>query len=52
MDYPFDAPQDNLFIGKPWLALFSGTSARNVPVETVGDIACWLQALKRMTAFL
>lgn len=55
MDFRIDWSKDNRFFGRKWLSYFSGgtrSSAFNVPVETVIEIVRWMQALKRMTAFL
>ena len=52
MDYMVDLSKDNRFTNQPWLKLFDGYYAKSVPVDTVVDIVRWMQALKRMTAFL
>lgn len=52
MDFRVDLSTDNRFTGRPWLTFFSGSSARKVPVDTVVEIVRWMQAIKRMTAFL
>jgi hypothetical protein len=52
MQFKLDPKTDNRFAGKPWLERFSGCRADNIPVDTVVDIIRWLQALKRMNAFL
>lgn len=52
MDYRVDLSQDNRFFGRPWLLLFKGSSASKMPVETVVDIVRWMQAIKKMSAFL
>lgn len=55
MDFKMDWSKDNRFFGRPWLQLFAGgtsCSANDVPVETVIEIVRWMQALKRMNAFL
>lgn len=52
MDFRVDLSDDNRFTGRPWLLLFKGSSARKIPVETVVEIIRWMQAIKRMTAFL
>jgi hypothetical protein len=57
MDYRLDLHKDNRFVNKPWLTFFANSGlgtgkAVDVPVDTVVDIIRWLQALKRLTAFL
>jgi hypothetical protein len=55
MDFRIDWSRDNRFFGRKWLDYFGGgtnSSGINVPVETVVEIVRWMQALKRMTAFL
>jgi len=53
MSYRFDLFQDNRFAKQPWITHFNaGGSARDIPVETVVEIVRWMQALRRMNAFL
>lgn len=53
MDYRADLSQDNRFFGRPWITLFAtSSSASHVPVETVVDIIKWMQAIKKLSAFL
>lgn len=53
MDYRINLHKDNRFTNRPWLNEFGPQGeADDVPIETVVDIIRWLQALKRMNAFL
>ena len=52
MDYPADLSKDNRFANRPWLSYFNGSFARDVPIDTITDIVKWMQALKKLTAFL
>lgn len=53
MSYRFDFFQDNRFTNCKWISLFdSGGNARDIPIETVVEIVRWMQALRRMNAFL
>lgn len=53
VEYPADVLKDTRFKGRPWLKYFKdGSYAHNVPVDTVVEIVRWLQALKKLTAFL
>lgn len=52
MDYPADLSADDRFHGRPWLSYFSGASARDVPIDTIIDIVRWMQAVKKLSAFL
>jgi len=55
MDFRIDWSKDNRFFGRPWLKYFSGgssSSASHVPVDTVIEIIRWMQAIKKMGAFL
>lgn len=52
MDNDLNVRQDNRFSGRPWLELFQYNRADNVPIDTVVEIVRWLQAIKRMAAFL
>jgi hypothetical protein len=53
MDLDLNIHKDNRFIGRTWLSLFNSyNGARNIPASTVVEIVRWMQALKRMTAFL
>lgn len=53
MTYRMNLHQDSRFTARPWLPLFnkSGT-AYQVPVDTVVEIVKWMQAIKKMSAFL
>jgi len=53
MSYKMDFSQDDRFSNRPWITYFNTQGrAHNIPVETVVEIVRWLQALKRMNAFL
>lgn len=53
MDLKFDPHKDNRFEKRPWVHMFDNKGrAFEVPAETVVDIVRWLQALRRMNAFL
>lgn len=52
MDLKADLTKDNRFTGRPWLSYFKGSHARDVPIDTIVDIIRWMQALKKLTAFL
>jgi len=55
MDFRIDWSKDNRFFTRKWLSYFgAGTRSAgiNVPVDTVVEIVRWMQALKRMGAFL
>lgn len=53
MSYKFDFFRDNRFTNRPWLSYFdSSGNAEEVPVETLVEIIRWMQALRRMNAFL
>jgi len=55
MDFRMDWSKDNRFFGRKWLQWFDNgisSSAQNVPVDTVVDIIRWMQAIKKMGAFL
>jgi hypothetical protein len=53
MTYRKNFHQDNKFDKRPWLNYFSNSGdAHNIPADTVVDVIRWMQALKRMTAFL
>lgn len=55
MDFRIDWSKDNRFFGRKWLSYFGGgtrSSGINVPVDTVIEIVRWMQALKRIGAFL
>lgn len=53
MTYRKNFHQDNRFDKRPWLNYFNNSGeAHNIPTETVVEVIRWMQALKRMTAFL
>jgi hypothetical protein len=53
VEYSADVLKDSRFKGRPWLKYFKdGSYAHNVPIDTVVEIIRWLQALKKLTAFL
>lgn len=52
MQYTFNPFLDNRFTNQPWLTYFDRGWAKDIPVETMVDIIRWMQALRRMTAFL
>jgi hypothetical protein len=53
MDYRIDFHKDNRFTGRPWLKYFSsGGYADNIPIDTVVDVVRWMQAIKKLIAFL
>ncbi len=53
IDYRVDLSKDSRFKGRPWLKYFnSGGCGDNVPIDTVTDIVRWMQAVKKLSAFL
>jgi len=53
MTYRLDIGKDSRFTQCKWANYFgAGSTARNVPKEVFIDIIRWMQALKRLTAFL
>lgn len=53
VEYAIDLYKDTRFKNRPWLKYFNNSGhAHNVPVDTVVEIVRWLQALKKLTAFL
>ncbi len=53
VEYPADLLKDSRFKGRPWLKYFKdGSYAHNVPIDVVVEIVRWMQALKKLTAFL
>jgi len=55
MDFRIDWSKDDRFFTRKWLSYFQGgasSAAANVPVETVIEIVRWMQAIKKMGAFL
>lgn len=52
MDSTVNLSKDSRFKGRPWLKYFNGSYADNVPIDTVVEIIRWMQAVKKMTAFL
>lgn len=52
MDFPMAPSKDTRFKGRPWLKYFNGSSASKVPYDTVVEIVRWMQAVKKLTAFL
>ena len=53
MHFKMDFFKDNRFTNKSWISYFTSSGkAHNIPVETVVDIIRWMQALRRMNAFL
>ena len=53
IDFPMLFYKDNRFLGRPWVKYFNqGNFATNVPIDTAVEIVRWLQALKKLTAFL
>lgn len=53
IDYRADLLTDSRFKNRPWLKYFtSGSCGYNIPIDTVVEIVRWMQAIKRLTAFL
>jgi len=53
IDYPMIFHKDTRFKGRPWLKYFNqGNFGSNVPIDTAVEIVRWMQALKKLTAFL
>jgi hypothetical protein len=52
MDNDIDLTKDSRFKERPWLKYFRFNYADNVPIDTVVEIVRWLQALKKLSAFL
>jgi len=53
MSYKFDFFQDNRFTDRPWITYFNSAGyATNVPVEIVIEIVKYMQALRKLSAFL
>lgn len=53
VDYRADIVKDSRFKGRPWLKYFLNNGVgTNVPIDTVVDIVRWMQAIKKLTAFL
>lgn len=53
MDFPVNWAKDNRFTGRPWLKYFTGGYENGtIPIDTVVDIIRWMQAIKKLTAFL
>lgn len=53
VEYNANLLKDSRFRGRPWLKYFKdGSYASNVPIDTVVDIVRWMQAVKKLTAFL
>lgn len=52
VDFPLIFHKDTRFDTRPWLKYFSGNMGGNVPMDTVVEIVRWMQAVKKLTAFL
>lgn len=53
VEYSADILKDSRFKGRPWLKYFKdGSYASNVPIDTIVEIVRWMQAIKKLTAFL
>lgn len=52
MDYRADLTLDTRFTGRPWLKYFHRSWATDVPIENIIEIVRWMQAIKKLTAFL
>jgi hypothetical protein len=53
IDYPMVFYKDTRFKGRPWLKYFNqGNFGSNVPIDTAVEILRWMQAIKKLTAFL
>lgn len=53
MEFKLAIHKDTRFTGRPWLKLFTQDgSAVKVPHQTVVEIIRWLQAVRKLTAFL
>lgn len=53
IDQRADLLKDSRFKGKPWLKYFKdGSYGHNIPIDTVAEIVRWMQAIKKLSAFL
>src|SRR5208283_297708 len=54
IDFPVVFHKDKRFIGKPWVAKYFNNRGicHNVPTDVVVEVVRWMQALKKLTAFL
>lgn len=53
IQYKVDVHKDTRFSGRVWIEHFNSFKiGANIPLETVVEIVRWLQAIKRMSAFL
>lgn len=53
IDYPMIFVKDNRFINRPWLKYFDqGNFGTNIPIDTAVEIVRWMQAVKKLSAFL
>jgi hypothetical protein len=52
MDFDANLKKDSRFNGRPWLKYFGNGYGDNIPIDTLVEIVRWLQAIKKMTAFL
>lgn len=53
VDFRADLLKDSRFKGRPWLKYFtSGSCGSNIPIDTVVEIVRWMQAVKKLSAFL
>lgn len=53
VDYPMNFHKDTRFKNRPWLKYFNEKGyASNVPIEIVVEIVRWMQAVKKLSAFL
>jgi len=53
IDYPMVFVKDNRFTNRPWLKYFNqGNFGSNVPIDTAVEIVRWMQAVKKLSAFL
>lgn len=53
IDYPMIFVKDSRFKGRPWLKYFNqGNFGTNVPIDVAVEIVRWMQAVKKLSAFL
>ncbi len=53
IDYPMFFYKDSRFKGRAWLKYFNqGNFGTNVPIDTAVEIVRWMQAVKKLSAFL
>jgi len=52
MDVPAKLSEDDRFSGRSWLTYFDGAHGENIPIDIIIDIVRWMQAIKKLSAFL